>query len=88
MIKAHILNVFKFFIFFGSYKDLYCNQVVLFGAFGAKTDRHFNYFAFNLISGETYQKLVQYQYDLLKDIKDACEAVEKELELSHKSKRS
>ena len=61
------------------------------GAKTAKTDRHFNYFnyfAFNLISGETYQKLVQYQYDLLKDIKDACEAVEKELELSHKSKRS
>ncbi len=44
--------------------------------------------AFYLIKGETYQKLVQYQHDFFEDIKEAREAVEKELAKSRKSKRS
>lgn len=43
---------------------------------------------FFLISGKTYQKLVQYQLDFFDDIKEAKEAVEKELAMSRKSKRS
>jgi len=42
--------------------------------------------AFYLISGETYQKLVQYQYDFFEDIKEAREIVEKEMEKAHKNK--
>lgn len=45
-------------------------------------------FAFYLISGKTYQKFVQYQFDFFEDIKEAREAIKKELEMSHKSKRS
>ncbi len=44
--------------------------------------------AFSLISGETYQKLVQYQLDFFDDIKEAKEAVEKEIAMLNKSKRS
>lgn len=44
--------------------------------------------AFFLISGETYQKLVQYQLDFFDDIKEAKEAVEKEIAMLNKSKRS
>jgi len=43
--------------------------------------------AFFLISGKTYQKLVQYQYDFFEDIKEAREIVEKEMERAHKNKR-
>ena len=43
--------------------------------------------AFYLISGETYQKLVQYQYDFFEDIKEAREIVEKEMERANKNKR-
>ncbi|XQW84716.1 hypothetical protein ACOYR1_16500 [Thalassotalea piscium] len=44
--------------------------------------------AFYLISGETYQKLVQYQHDFFEDIREAREVVEKKLAQSRKSKRS
>ena len=44
--------------------------------------------AFYLISGKTYQKFVQYQHDFFEDIKEAREAIKKELEISHKSKHS
>tara|TARA_R110002050_G_scaffold189455_12_gene324037 strand:- start:1494 stop:1976 length:483 start_codon:yes stop_codon:yes gene_type:complete len=44
--------------------------------------------AFYLISGKTYQKLVQYQLDFFDDIKEAREAVEKEIAMLNKSKRS
>jgi len=43
--------------------------------------------AFYLISGKTYQKLVQYQYDFFEDIKEAREIVEKEMERANKNKR-
>jgi len=43
--------------------------------------------SFYLISGETYQKLVQYQHDFFEDIKEAREIVEKEMERAHKNKR-
>jgi len=43
---------------------------------------------FYLISGETYQKLVQYQHDFFEDIKEVREIVEKEMEKAHKNKRS
>jgi len=43
--------------------------------------------AFYLISGETYQKLVQYQHDFFEDIKEAREIVEKEMERANKNKR-
>ncbi|MBU2869486.1 hypothetical protein [Colwellia sp. E2M01] len=47
-----------------------------------------NFFALTgasyLISGETYQKLVQYQYDFFEDIKEAREVVEKKLAKSRK----
>ena len=46
------------------------------------------FIAFFLISGKTYQKLVQYQLDFLDDIKEAREAVEKEIAMLNKSKRS
>ena len=44
--------------------------------------------AFFLISGKTYKKLVQYQLDFFDDIKEAKEAVEKEIAMVNKSKRS
>jgi len=43
---------------------------------------------FYLISGETYQKLVQYQHDFFEDIKEVREIVEKEMEKALKNKRS
>ncbi|MBU2972028.1 hypothetical protein KO527_22070 [Pseudoalteromonas sp. C2R02] len=43
--------------------------------------------AFYLISGKTYQKLVQYQHDFFEDIKEAREIVEKEMERANMNKR-
>ena len=43
--------------------------------------------AFYLISGKTYQKLVQYQYEFFEDIKEVKETIAKELKAAEKYKK-
>jgi len=43
--------------------------------------------AFYLISGQTYQKLIQYQYEFFEDIKEIKENIEKELKMAEKQNK-
>jgi len=44
--------------------------------------------AFYLISGKTYQKFVQYQFDFFEDIKEAKRIIDKEIAASKRGKNS